>query len=282
MLRSILIGLDSSPTGIAARELGVQWSQQLGCRLVGITIVDGPVFPHNEDMAGAAAWGRGEGSTLVAEPKVKVARCLRAVEDAFRRRCCEAGAEYQVVEDIGSPHVQILLEAQKHDAVLLGQHSRFDFGWEGKPGATLGKVLQDSPRPVVVVPEPLRVGPSIAVAYDGSLQAARVLASFAGTGLGGGRAVHVITAAADDEHRHAVRVADRAIAFLNNHGLSATPHIVEATQNPGEAILKLAQDLHAGLLVMGAYGQSMLREFFLGSVTRTALEQSSIPLFCYH
>ena len=76
-----------------------------------------------------------------------------------------------MVEDIGSPHVQILLEAQKHDVVLLGQHSHFDYGWEGKPGETLEKVLQDSPRPVVVVPEPLCVGTSIAIAYDGSLEA---------------------------------------------------------------------------------------------------------------
>ena len=38
----------------------------------------------------------------------------------------------------------------------------------------------------------------------------------------------------------------------------------------------------AGLLVMGAHGQSMLREFFLGSMTRTVLKESSIPVFCYH
>ena len=30
---------------------------------------------------------------------------------------------------------------------------------------------------------------------------------------------------------------------------------------------------------MGAYGQSALREFFLGSVTRTVLKESSIPVF---
>ena len=51
MLRSILIGLDSSASGIAAQELGVQWGQQLGCRLVCITIVDGPVFPPDEDTS---------------------------------------------------------------------------------------------------------------------------------------------------------------------------------------------------------------------------------------
>jgi nucleotide-binding universal stress UspA family protein len=33
---------------------------------------------------------------------------------------------------------------------------------------------------------------------------------------------------------------------------------------------------------MGAYGQPVLREFFVGSVTRTALGECPIPLFLYH
>jgi nucleotide-binding universal stress UspA family protein len=33
---------------------------------------------------------------------------------------------------------------------------------------------------------------------------------------------------------------------------------------------------------MGAYGQSSLRDFFLGSVTRSLLEESPAPLFLSH
>jgi nucleotide-binding universal stress UspA family protein len=33
---------------------------------------------------------------------------------------------------------------------------------------------------------------------------------------------------------------------------------------------------------MGAYGQPTLREFFLGSVTRTVLTRATVPLFLYH
>ena len=40
--------------------------------------------------------------------------------------------------------------------------------------------------------------------------------------------------------------------------------------------------LNASLFVMGAYGQPALREFFLGSVTRTLLEEASVPLFLSH
>jgi nucleotide-binding universal stress UspA family protein len=280
MLRSILLGLDSSASGIAAQELGVQWSQQLGCRLVGITIVDGPVFPVHQDQASGEALGRGVGSVAAVEPGLKVASGLREVEEEFGRLCRDAGVEHRVVEEVGSPHVQILLEAQKHDMILLGQRSSFEFGWEGTPGETLGKVLQDSPRPVVFVPETLRTGTSIAVAYDGSLEAARGLASFVATGVCGGRPVHIIAVTSHADRAQAAQSAERAIAFLRNHDIHATSHLVEAAREPADVILKTAEGQGAGLLVMGVYGQSALRQLILGSVTRTVLKESTIPVFC--
>jgi nucleotide-binding universal stress UspA family protein len=51
---------------------------------------------------------------------------------------------------------------------------------------------------------------------------------------------------------------------------------------PAQVILEQVQQAHASLLVMGAYGQPALREFFFGSVTRTMLEASPVPLFLYH
>jgi nucleotide-binding universal stress UspA family protein len=49
-----------------------------------------------------------------------------------------------------------------------------------------------------------------------------------------------------------------------------------------ETILAQARQLNAGLVVMGAYGQPTIREFFLGSVTRSLLQSSPLPLFLYH
>ena len=51
---------------------------------------------------------------------------------------------------------------------------------------------------------------------------------------------------------------------------------------PAEVILEQIGRLNAGLLVMGAYGQPVLREFFLGSVTRTVLQECRVPLFLFH
>jgi nucleotide-binding universal stress UspA family protein len=281
MLRSILIGLDNSESGIAAQELGLRWSRQLGSRLVGMTIVDDPGIQLTEDMLfGDIAHSPGA-EVLVAEAHVKTPTCLRAVEDGFRRRCGEAGVAFELVEGVGSPHLEILLEAQKHDLVVLGQGSRFEYGWESNPGETVARVLRDTPRPIVAVPDSSGRGESIVVAYDGSLPAARALAAFVATGLDRGRRVHVVNAASSGR-KAAVRTADRAIAFLRAHEITATPHILESARDPAQSILKKAETLDAGLLVMGAYGQPALREFFVGSFTRSILKESPIPVFCFH
>ena len=47
-------------------------------------------------------------------------------------------------------------------------------------------------------------------------------------------------------------------------------------------ILEHIHRLRAGLLVMGAYGHPVLREFFHGSATITGLLESPVPLFLYH
>ena len=141
-------------------------------------------------------------------------------------------------------------------------------------------MLKDTPRPVVVVPDgPMPDGP-VAIAYDGSLQAERVLAAFETTGLGGAGAVHVVSVDADPAE--ATRRAEHARQFLARHRVQAMAHPLASAAPPAVVILEEARRLGAGLLVMGAYGQPVLREFFLGSVTRSILAECPIPMFLYH
>ena len=50
----------------------------------------------------------------------------------------------------------------------------------------------------------------------------------------------------------------------------------------GERLLSLAADVSADMLVMGAYGHSRIRESLLGGVTRTVLEEMTIPVLMAH
>ena len=50
----------------------------------------------------------------------------------------------------------------------------------------------------------------------------------------------------------------------------------------GKTILAKAKELKADMIVMGAFHHSRWREFILGGVTLTMLEEAHIPLFMAH
>ena len=50
----------------------------------------------------------------------------------------------------------------------------------------------------------------------------------------------------------------------------------------GEALLSLAADTAADMLVMGCYGHSRAREMVLGGVSRTLLSSMTVPVLISH
>lgn len=277
MLRSMLVGIDGSEYSMAAVELGIQWAQRSGAVLVGLGIIDAPTISKPEPMPlGGSAYRAHRDASLLADASHKVERFL----EHCARRCAEADVTCQLRQDIGLPAEQILLEAQRYDLVLLGQHTFFHFETQQQPDDTLPMVLKQSPRPVVAVPAALPTGQAVVVAYDGSAHAARALHMLQALELGGSQEVHVVCVDADQEH--ADRCVERAVAFLHSHNIVAQAYARATEAALTHVLLEYMHQVKAGLLVMGAYGRSTLREFFAGSVTRTMLRASPVPLFLYH
>jgi nucleotide-binding universal stress UspA family protein len=277
MLRSILIGLDGSAHSRTALSLGIDWARRSDALLVGLGIIDEPTIRGAETLL--------VGGQTFADPilyRERMADARRQVEqflEQFALQCAEAGVAAKVLEDVGMPAEEIVLEAQRYDLVLLGQQTRFHFETHEDCNDTLCKVLKSSPRPVVVVPAVRHEGGPVLVAYDGSLQAAEALSDFQATGLAGlGLSpVQIVSIASD--HSVAARNAERAVDYLRFHEIRAESCPIVTGRSTSETLLEQIRLRNAGLVVMGAYGQSSLREFFLGSVTRSLLEDSPVPLF---
>jgi len=132
----------------------------------------------------------------------------------------------------------------------------------------------------VVVPRTIGAGGAVVIAFDGSLQASRALYAFEASGLGRSCEVHVVSVASD--HKVAADHADRAIEFLAYHEIRAVPTAVVSSDAPAATLLDRAKAFGAGLIVMGVHGQSVLREFFVGSTTQTMLKELPAPLFVSH
>jgi nucleotide-binding universal stress UspA family protein len=121
---------------------------------------------------------------------------------------------------------------------------------------------------------------SAAVAWDGGRAAARAVRDAVPI-LSAVK--HVTILCATDDKTIAPASVGSVQNYLRHHGIAAKAYLFSRADNPiGEALQEEAIEAGAGLLVMGAYGHSRLREFVLGGATRTVLGNRRLPILMSH
>ncbi len=144
----------------------------------------------------------------------------------------------------------------------------------GRLGSQVERLVRASREPVLVVPRAFRPIARVALAFDASAAARRLVAhmtlSLAARDLEAS-VVHAGKPTADTWARLEETCRDLELA-----GLAARAEIV-----PGEPAAVLRQMVEGGsvdLLVMGAYSHSRLRHLVVGSTTRAILQACEVPV----
>lgn len=274
MLRSILVGLDGSTYGPAATELAIRWSKVTGCEVVGLSIIDEPgiTSPVASPMASGNLKEERD-HALLQDAERQTSQFL----EEFSLTCTKSSVPSKVLQESGSPDQEILEEAQRFDLILLGRETFFKFETQNTADTTLQTVVKISPRPVVVVPDKLPTGKNIIVAYDGSAQAARALQLFALSGIPCDGEVHIVSI--HENKLIAAKTADRAVEYLQSHGIKALPHRPDVGSSHASVLIEHVRKLDGGLMVMGAFGESAWKSLFFGSTTRRLIQDAGVPLF---
>lgn len=137
--------------------------------------------------------------------------------------------------------------------------------------------------PVILVPagaKPRRAD-HVAIAWDESRVAARALHDALALLEPGGR-VTVLTVH-DEKPLHAEEMAQTLAASLRLRGYEAAPVDLALGGKPiGEALQAAALAAGAGLLAMGAFGHSRLRDFILGGATKGVAADLRMPVLMAH
>jgi nucleotide-binding universal stress UspA family protein len=121
------------------------------------------------------------------------------------------------------------------------------------------------------------------VAWDGSLSASRAVTLALPLLLRADTVDVVVMQTADkkDDVHGEEAGADLAL-FLARHQIKVNVVERHIKGNRGEALLSIAADLAADLIVMGGYGHTRFRELVLGGVTRTLLNSMTVPVLMAH
>jgi nucleotide-binding universal stress UspA family protein len=145
--------------------------------------------------------------------------------------------------------------------------------------------LLETGRPVLLAPSKLntKLSDPAMVAWDESPQCWHAL-SAAVPLLKLAESVRLVSVDKNPEQRGASQA--EALDYLRCHGVKASAQVIEGLpelKSVGDALLATAADYNTGLLVMGAYSHSRLREILLGGATHHILQTSSTrPVLMAH
>lgn len=272
--KTILVHVDDTPQAKARIELAVRLAREHGGHLVGaaMTGISRYIFYGSTvDVARS-----------VIEPQLRQladnANAALLQFEAVAAAAPGVSFEKRLIDDDAAPG--LASQARYADLVVVSQSD------QGSPVVRIAPdlpayVMLHSACPVLIVPfagAPLACGAHPLVAWDESLQASRAVANGVPL-LQRAPKVSLAVLNAGGEPRPAG--ADIAL-FLARHGVNVEVLRRETEYEIGFALLELAADIGADMLVMGGYGHARFREVVLGGVTQTMLSNMTVPVLMSH
>ena len=232
------------------------------------------------DMVGGLTWTRDDitDEQAVAQSRDMFERFMgsRAVP---RFAGQGSGLGYDWLENAAAGDTFVSSHARVFDLTVLGRPTS---GHAEPSMATLEAVLFESGRPILIAPPtaPMRLGDTIAIAWNGSTETARATA-FALPFLK--QAARVIVVTAEGGPSHQGPPGQDLVRTLRLHGVAAEASTYKVERrSTGESLLRVSASLGADLLVKGAYTQSRLRQMIFGGTTSHILAEATLPVFMAH
>ena len=278
-MTQVMACIDGSTQAAAVCDCAVWASQRLGAPLSLLHVLDQQRYPLSGDFSGIIGLGSREflleELASLDEKRNKLAlEEGRMMLDAARQRAVKAGVEPTLRHRHGDL-VESLRELEGDIRLLVIGKQGEDSGSEVQLiGSQLESVIRTMHRPILVTPADFKAPASAMLAFDASATSRKGVEMLIASPLLKGMPIHLVTVSSDT---HEARAAlDAARDKLADAGFEVHVAILEGEV---EARLRDYQAEHAvELLVMGAYGHSRIRQFFVGSTTTNMLRSATTPL----
>jgi nucleotide-binding universal stress UspA family protein len=287
-IRVVLIPLFGSQVDALCLSAGLAVAKRFGAHIDGLFVRIDPidVVPVLGDGVSPAIIMQ-----LTEAATAEMARQSAAARRAFEDACAQAGVALADRPGQGKTASARWIELNGYRDEIIPRQARLaDLTVLPRPhdeappelGAVLEATLFGAGRPLLVLPPSgaAAAGNTIAIAWNGGIEAARTV-GWTLPFLESASAVHCLTA---PTRRTSAAVAGDLADYLGWRGIACLRHDVAALEGEtvGAALLRMASEVGADLLVMGGYGRTRLSELVLGGVTRHVLAAAELPLLISH
>ncbi|MFI8417120.1 universal stress protein [Serratia sp. NPDC078593] len=271
MNNTVIACVDGSPSTQSVCEHAAWASRLLDAPLSLLHVLEKDDHPAVSDLTGTIGI---DSQAQLTEELVRIegerGRLLMAQGKAILNGCAER------LKQVGCAEVQLLQKHGALDEILaeLGDIRLMVLGRRGTHnpvGSNLESIIRLQKQPVLIVPESFSPPTKVMFAYDGSEESRRNLTRLTLSPLLNGLACQVVMVKGD------ARALQEAQTILQAADITAETHVLQGA-SVAEALCRHANEQDISLIVMGAYGHTPLRRFFIGSNTTAMLENTQRPL----
>jgi nucleotide-binding universal stress UspA family protein len=175
---------------------------------------------------------------------------------------------------------KLVQSAALSDLVITGREPKQrDFG--GPAVTLIGDLLAQMRTPLLITGDRLAewgTGGAAVIAWNGSYEAANAVRSAIPLLKMAGETRVVEFGNENDEQVPSARLLE----YLSRHGIRSELDARSTSGPIDEALVRFAEGIDAGIIVMGGYGHSRAGEFLFGGVTRALLKECPVALLMAH
>ena len=199
----------------------------------------------------------------------------------FEKGIKNAKIRYQIYNDFKITAHELIKQTTYADLLILSYEIFFNHVTRLKDTSLLYQVLKGSRCPVMIVPENIQPIKNIILTYDGKESSVFAIRAFSNLFDFAVKdkitTILTVSPLADEEIKNEKLLMELVKEHFRNIGLQ----LLNGSSTSKE-ILNFADNVDDPLVVMGAYGRSMISNLIIPSVARRIIERRRIPLLIAH
>ncbi|MBU2879299.1 universal stress protein [Aliiglaciecola lipolytica] len=233
-----------------------------------------------DDYTGAIGLGARsallEEMTKLDEQRAKVALQLgrELLDDVVQHAQTSGVAEVESLQRHGEVVDSINDIEDKTRLIVIGRNGKGHDNSFNALGSNIETLLRKAVHPVLLIPDTFNPPTSFMIAYDGRETADKALQRVIDGGLLHGLHCHLVSV--KNNEKNLQDKFESAQQRLQQKGFQVTASYLEG--DIFESLMEYKKSHNIELIVMGAFGHSKLRQFFVGSNTMKMLERADVPM----
>ncbi|ABO10690.2 TPA: universal stress protein [Acinetobacter baumannii] len=279
-MSKIIACIDGSLVTNTVCDYAAWFSDKLNSPIKLLHVIDKPKAKAPQDLSGAI--GLGSRETLLKElveleerkGKIELEHGQILLREAKNYLLEKFSIDAQSFQRHGSVLETIMGMEDDIRVLVMGKHGNETEHDSSKIGTHIENVVRALHKPVLITSAPFSPPKSFLIAFDGSQTARKCVERIASSPLLKGLAVHLVYVGnPNSEMQNQLSWAKEQ---LESQGFNITSNTLDGEVD--KAIINYAEQHQIDLIVVGAYGHSKIRQFFIGSTTTKVITSANKPV----